>query len=223
MITFIIDDNYNGLLSALFYSFTEKIKPDQVTLKTNFKLTDNSEVISIGSDISCVKRVNNALIRYGTETTAEYLKIALLSCQSDSVKVAFDFAYKTLELRRDILTETADICVAKFNYTVQKIINEQHAVISFLEFEKTKKGVLYASFSPDNDIITLVAPYFFRRTDKMPFLLCDIRRNKIAISNGKVLKYGLTPTNLNQPFSSNDTAINLLWLKYFHTSFIKTT
>lgn len=212
---FLVDNDIDGLLSGLFVSFTEKIYPDQVWDKAVYQPRLDAIGINVEKDTAKAERVKKALYNYGGSDVIAHLKVCLMSCNAFALSIAFFYAHFMLEKRCDISEHMNDKRVSDFSYTVQKVLHERHIMTGFLRFMQSSNGVMYAPYEPDNDITSLLAPHFLRRLGLTPFVIHDVKRNKVAISNGKAIK--VLNTNLPANFcpSKNEQHFTLLYKKYF--------
>jgi len=212
---FIVEKGIDGLLAALYVSFTEKIIPKDIFLWDTYQTVMGAEVIHAGADEKSRERVKKALFKYGGDLIIYHLKACLSSDEPMAYMTAFDFAYLTLATRRDVSKNHANPKVAKFNYTVNKVLNEKHRLKGFIRFTETDTGVLYAAFAPDNDIVDLIAPHFAERLQGIPFVLHDLKRNRVAVSDGKLIKYGYTDTPATVVLSDDEERFKELFAQYF--------
>lgn len=218
---FLIDKSIDGILSALFYSFTEKIIPDCVIDKMIYQPRMDALGIDVTTDPVKSKRVKTALFKYGGDDIIALLKVCLLSCEEKAISVAFFFARLTLEYKKDVSGFLSEKCVSDFSYTVQKVLHERHIVSGFIRFRESVRGVMYARYAPDNDITELLAPHFLRRLGNVPFIIHDVKRNKIAISDGNSIKIDFTSLPTVFSPSENEYELNCLWRKYFQSINVK--
>ncbi len=212
---FVIDNDINGLLSALFISFTEKIYPDSVCDKAIYQPRIDAVCINVITDKVKAERVKKALFAYGGSDVIAHLKVCLSSCSPCAISTAFFYAYYMLEKRCDISEYMNDKRVSDFSYTVQKVLHERHIMTGFLRFMQSSNGIMYAPYEPDNDITSLLAPHFLRRLGATPFVIHDVKRNKVAISNGTTIKILFTNLPANFCPSENEQHFTLLYKKYF--------
>ncbi len=218
---FVIDKSIDGILSALYISFTEKLTPDFVVDNISYQPLIDCLPIRIEIDLEHANRVKTALFKYGGDDIIAHLKVCLLSCEKNALIVAFNYAYFMLEKRQDVSNMLAEKRVSDFSFLVQKVLHERHIMLGFLRFKESSNGVLYAQYSPDNDITELIAPHFLRRLSNTPFVIHDGKRGKIAISNGRAIKVQFTDLPTNFSPSQDEESFNLLWKKYFRTINIK--
>ncbi len=217
----LIDNSIEGLLSALYISFTEKIFPDLVQDKKFYQPQIGSVSIDVPTVISDSNRVKTALYKYGGCDIICHIKICIKSCDSKALSTAFFYAHKTLQLRKDISENLGEKCVSDFSFTVQKVLHERHILTGFLRFFESENGVLYSAFSPDNDVTELLAPHFLRRLGKIPFIIHDVKRGIVCISDGKNLSIEVTDKKAQFTASEREKEINLLWRKYYKNINIK--
>jgi probable DNA metabolism protein len=221
MKTFLINNSVNGLLSALFISFTENIFPDDVVDKNTYQPRIDSVCIDIIEENTNVERVKNGLYKYGGNDIIALLKICLKSCDKNALNVAFNYGYLTLKKRTDISNRLEFREVSDFSFIIQKVLHERHIMTGFLRFKQSEKGVLYAQYSPDNDISDLIAPHFLRRLGKLPFVIHDIKRGVVVISDGDKLKTTHTDLPVSFTPSENEQSFNQLWKRYYKEINIK--
>ena len=221
MTVYICDNSVDGILCALFSSFIDKIKPDQIIDRKFFQPRFDAYVKEILTDKNNADRVKKALFNYGGDDIIAHLKVCLSSCDERAMTVAFNYGYLTLKERRNVSEKLSDKAVSDFSYLVQKVLHERHIVSGFLRFRESKNGVLYAQYSPDNDITSILAPHFLRRLGNNPFIIHDMKRNKIAISNGRAIKFDYTELPPSFTPSDNESNLNLLWKRYFNHINIK--
>lgn len=221
MTIFLTEKTLTGLSSALFYSFTERVIPDSVfeygTVMQN--LTDNHIVIE--RDAKTARRVNTALTKYAGTQIIDYLKICLLSCDDNAINAAFNYAYFTLLERRNVSEILSDKRVSDFYYIIKKVLNEKHRFTGFIRFKETASGILYAPYSPDNDITELLCPHFVSRLSAVPFIIHDIKRNIAGVSDGKNFKIMKTENKAILKLSENEKNWENLWKNYYNAVNIK--
>ena len=221
MTVFLTEKSLTGLCSSLFYAFTENVTPKQVfplgTVTQNF--TDR--YIIIENDGEKAQRVLRALKKYGGESIINYIKICLLSCEDDALKIAFDYAFLTLYKRQNVSSDLADKRVSDFYYTIKKVMNEKHRFTGFIRFKETTSGILYAQYSPDNDITEILCPHFLSRLSKVPFIIHDVKRNIAGVSDGKRFKIMQTETEAILNLSKDEKQWEMLWKNYYKAVNIK--
>ena len=221
MTVFLIEKSLTGVCSALFYAFTERIMPDGVFSRDGFVRNFTDCYIEIENDEKKAQRILRALKKYGGEKITEYVKICLLSCDVNAAKIAFDYAYLTLFKRRDVSSFLADKSVSDFYYIIKNVLNEKHRFTGFIRFKETASGILYAPYSPDNDITEILCPHFVARLSGVPFIIHDVKRNKAGVSDGKRFTVMTTDTDAVLNLSGDEKEWENLWKNYYKAVNIK--
>jgi probable DNA metabolism protein len=212
---FLTDKNIDGILSALFLCFTEKILPDDIEEKTIYQPKIDAITIDVKTNAEHSSRVKKALFEYGGSDIIALMRICLKSCDSRSAITAFNYGYLTLVEKTDISERMEYKLVSDFSYMVQKVLHERHVISGLLRFKESMNGVLYSQYSPDNDITDLLAPHFLRRLGTLPFIIHDVKRGVVSISDGHTIK--TTKTDLPPHFtpSEKENYTCELWRRYY--------
>lgn len=215
MNVYFINNDLNGLLSSIYYSFENKILPDKITDGNGYQQELSDNEIYIQTDSKKAEKIADALIRYGGYDVPGKIKACILSCDTNALLYAFRFAYKTIYYKKDLSGALNDKTVSDFIYTEQKVWTEAHRMKGFLRFSESHGGVIYARYSPDNDITELIAPHFIKRLSGLPFVIHDVKRNKVAVSDG----YNMLFDKINLPAnfipSKRESAFSELFKTYY--------
>ena len=105
--------------------------------------------------------------------------------------------------------------VIDFNEAVRKITGESHMCKGFLRFTETHEGVLYAPYSPDNDITDLLMPHFAKRFNGEKFVIHDVKRNIAGIYNREEWITGYAG-EAEIRLSESENFFKNLWKKYYN-------
>ena len=208
----------DGILDALFYSFTKGIISDNVIALNVYQMDFTSVIINVPKFSEKDRlRVKSALVKYSGEDIINDVNLCLLSGDEKALKYAFDYTRATLNRKTNCICDISNPFVAPFRYCIKNVLDERHRATGFIRFRESENGVLYAPFSPDNDIVGLVAPHFLRRLGTTPFILHDVKRNKVAISDGNTFHTFTTEKIANFTPSENERFCVSLWQKYYNS------
>lgn len=210
------EDSETGFLSAVFAAYETKETPNQLVF-TDVQTAMLSEIRRIPPDYEKATRVRAALLRRGGRRAADDLDKVLRSAEEDKMTAAFRYVRLTINERADVSGRLADPDVFRFQDIVRRVQAERHRFTGFLRFLETKSGVYYAHYAPDNDITALIAPHFRARLSAQKFVIHDVKRNKLALCDGKQLRYAETDALPTIVLSEDEAALQTLWRTYFHT------
>lgn len=222
MIYFITSDNETGLYSAIFYAYEKKIFPDKVICgDEQISFTDTA--VGIIADEQKAARVKKCLYACKTKRAACDIAVALKSGEQEKTTIIFNYAKLVIDNKmRDISNNFANNYVFKFNDIVRRVFTEVHRFKGFLRFEQSDKDFLYAHYRPDNDITAFLMPHFFARLNSLPFLIHDVKRNVIGMSNGKSCKtFCAEDLSVTIYLSEEEKNFKSLWRTYYNSVNIK--
>ena len=215
MTTYFFDGTKNGLLTCIFESFYEKRIPDDVTAEcVQCGLLD--EIVTIKTDNEKAERVYKCLKNCKTKYLVSDFNLTFRSGEKKRFKVLFDYLNVAISNKNiDGSNAFALPEIQAFTDLKKRIYTETHRFKGFLRFMETEKGFYYACYEPDNDITELLVPHFTARLQS-PFIIHDIKRNILALCDGKRYKILNGGDNGVTVFMSESEEIFLdLWQQYY--------
>ena len=204
----------------MYISFTEKIIPDKI-IDRNIPRKSFIGITLISTDHQHAERVGKALVGYSGQQIIDKLCNCLLSDDERALDVSFFVAYNTLLTRSDFYKRTEIAKVMQFLYIEDKIVREKNLIIKTLEFSESDGGILYAHYSPNGNISTLIAPYFYKKYQRLPFVLHDIKRGRIIASNGYTMHFTDTELNYNLLNNADQQQFDSLWKRCYREILLK--
>ncbi len=142
--------------------------------------------------------------------------LILRSNHTEKAQIAFEYIRLLVKTGKPVRHRVNEASVRAAMDITQAVSYELHRMKGFIRFKETDGGVLYAPFSPDHQIVDLLAPHFFRRMGGTPFVLHDVKRGLAVLSNGRERIF--TQVGDAQFFiSEREENIERLWKKYYKT------
>lgn len=215
MTTYFFDGTKNGLLTCIFESFYDRRIPDDVTTEcVQCGLLD--EIVTIKTDSEKAERVYKCLKNCKTKYLVSDFNLTFRSGEKKRFKVLFDYLNVAISNKNiDVSKAFALPEIQAFTDLKNRIYTETHRFKGFLRFMETEKGFYYACYEPDNDITELLIPHFTARLQS-PFIIHDIKRNILALCDGKRYKILNGGDNGVTVFMSESEEIFLdLWQQYY--------
>lgn len=215
MTTYFFDGTKNGLLTCIFESFYDRRIPDDVTTEcVQCGLLD--EIVTIKTDNEKAERVYKCLKNCKTKYLVSDFNLTFRSGEKSRFKVLFDYLNVAISNKNiDVSKAFALPEIQAFTDLKNRIYTETHRFKGFLRFMETEKGFYYACYEPDNDITELLVPHFTARLQS-PFIIHDIKRNILALCDGKRYKILNGGDNGVTVFMSESEGIFLdLWQQYY--------
>ena len=216
MITFIIENSYNGILSAIFYSYSNKIKPQNIVTETH-QIGFFEKFITIQTNIENANRVDDKIHNILSPLNYKHLLNAIKSNNENKHFIIFKYIVKIFDSKKDVSNNFSDEDIFLYNRLVSPIFLEVHRFLGFIRFQKTADGIYYSAFNPDNDIAELILPHFIKRYKSMPFILHDIKHDIIiGYNNGK---YKVVKEKI-PIMKANGDEVSKLFKKYYQAIYI---
>ena len=189
MVTFLVEEGLRGIIGALFFAFTQKITPNKIEWFNSYKPLKEDVLFHLRTSEIDLKRVERAIIKYaGLDAIADMNTCLCLNDKKVNI-IVFNYASAILSARTNIKDQLCYPDVYEFFEGVNKVNEEIDRTCKFIRLNSTDNGLHFAEFCPNNDLTKPVARKMASKYQKTPFVLHDIRRGKIAISNGKTLYY----------------------------------
>ena len=217
MKTFITDGSPLSFFTAVFDAYAET--ECAITSDRNYQLSIDSEVIRVICNEEKCERVRNGIKRYDPYAEEEIL-LALRSCNPIKEQIAFSYIKKLMQIKAPVRKRLSLPEVIQLNEIVYKVTGETHRLKGFLRFMESSGGVLYAPYSPDNNITDLLMQHFAQRLKAERFIIHDLKRKIAGIYNGS--EWILSFANETEVYlSENEKAFENLWKKYYQAVNIK--
>ncbi len=208
---FITDGSCDGFFTAVFDAY--RLPDAAITSDNRIQLSFDCEVERVNADGAKSERVKRGLSKYDRSAVADIL-LVLRSGNGDKEQIAFEYV-KTIFDKKTCVKKAFNIpSVEIFRETRDKVTLEAHRMKGFLRFTECADGMLYAPYSPDNDITDMLMPHFAARLKNQIFVIHDVKRKTAGIYNrqrwiiGRVGEAKIYISEQEKTFSE-------LWKKYY--------
>ncbi len=211
MTYYLVDGSEDCFYTAVFDGYNDK--SCAITSRRDLQLGLDTAVKEITADEQKAKRVKKKICEYDSAATND-ISLALRSCADNKEQTAFEYIRLLIKHRRPVRTMLNIPAVFDMDDMRSRVTGELHNMKGFLRFMENDKGVLYAPYSPDNDITDLLAPHFAERLKNQKFVIHDIKRKKAALYDGNeiVVCYA---DGADVYLSEYEQAFEELWRLYY--------
>lgn len=172
---YIYDNTFDGLLTAIFYAYTEKDSV-KITKEMNYMANLFYEKTIVNTEQDKADRVYNGLyskLSYNTLSNVYYL---YLYDTSDVDTLIFNYIKLCFKYSDSInLAKNNDIIGAVDKYA-KRVFGEAHRFQGFVRFKQIAPLVFYAQIEPDHNILPLIMEHFRQRFSDQHFIIHDLKR-----------------------------------------------
>lgn len=176
-----VDGSEICFYTAVFDAY--KNKDCIITSERDLQLGFDCDVVEVVPDEDKAKRVKNKLFALD-KNAQEDVTLLLKSCEPLKENVAFDYIKLIIERGGAVRGMQAHPTVIEMSAIRARVTGEAHKLKGFLRFMENAAGVLYAPYSPDNDITDILAVHFAARFSNQRFVIHDIKRKIAAMYDG---------------------------------------
>ncbi len=200
-----------SFFTAVFDAF--KDKDCAITSNENIQLSLDCEVVNIDENEDKCGRVIRGLIKYDRQAV-EDICLVLRSGNAAKEQTAFEYIKRLIERKIPIRKAFNLPEVIEFNELYQKVTGELNDMKGFLRFIESAEGVLYAPYSPDNDITDLLMPHFAERLKTERFVIHDLKRKIAGMYDGHEWVTSFAG-EAEIYLSEYERSFETLWKKYY--------
>lgn len=209
---YITDGTLPCFYTAVFYAYPH---PSVITSDSNVQLSFDSEIINVVAEEEKSGRVRDKLISYD-ELADDEINLVLRCCDTLKEQTSFEYIKLLMRHKSAVRGMLSDPTVLEFTQMRNRVTGETHRMKGFLRFMETSQGMLYAPYSPDNDITELLAPHFAERMKTYKFVIHDLKRKKAALYNGE--EWIMSPAGEAEVYLSEyERSFETLWKKYYRS------
>lgn len=217
MNVFITDGTPEGFYTAVFNAYREK--DAVITSRRDMQLSFDTTAQNVETETEKAMRVRAKLDKIDRFAAGD-VDLALRSNDSLKEQAAFEYIRLLVEKGRPVRRMLSLPAVIEITDIIHRVKGEIHNMKGFLRFMESESGVMYAPYSPDNDITDLIAPHFKARMGAQKFVIHDIKRKKAALCDGKSW-FMAEVGDVEIYLSEYEKAFEKLWKKYYSSVNIK--
>lgn len=155
-----------------------------ITSQSDVQLGLGYELVEVACDGQKAERVRRKLNMLDASSLND-IKLILRSCDPLKENVAFAYIKLIIAHGGAVRNMQADPRVLEATDLISKVTTELHHMKGFLRFMENADGVLYAPYSPDNDITDMLSVHFAGRLGGLKYVIHDVKRKIAAMCDGE--------------------------------------
>lgn len=175
---YLYNNTFVNLLNLIKELITKKIIPFNIK-NINYQKTLIDEVmyLNIEEDESIINEILN---KVGVDVFNTIYYIFLSNNENKEI-IIFHFFIHSLKYKNKIFYMRNLKSVNEALKISKYVSNENHKFKGFLRFKELENNILYAEFSPENNILFLLSKHFQRRLKNEYWIIKDVKRKMLSI------------------------------------------
>ncbi len=218
-VTYIYQNTFSSLLALIKILIDHKIKP------MNLKNTDYNPTL-LDTIIELELKDEKSFLFWQIKTSKKIINIAyyvFLSNADNKELIIYYFLLNSLKYQEKIIHMRNLKCVDKALKISAYVSHENHKFKGFTRFKELQNHILYATISPENNILPILSKHFQNRLKNENWIIKDEKRQIISIYDKKNF-YLVNASNfsLNElQDCQEEKQIAALWKNFYKTISIK--
>ncbi len=216
---YLYDGTFEGLLTCIYYHYKNEAASGIYEIsKYQHSMLNESKVIE--TDISKASIVSESIVKKISREAYVDIYYCYLSFLENKENYILDFLVFAFKYGKNTMNFYTHDKVLPIKEASLKVTREVHRFLGILRFSDID-GILFAKFSPDNDVLLLVVDHFADRYRFEKFLIYDEKRKKAAIYADETWEIKENINIESIEYSEDEAMIQGLWKQYFTDMAIK--
>ena len=221
MLTALFDGSIEGFLSVIYSNYYDKRLYDYVYEDNVYQQQLDADYLYVPTDLSHSVRVMEAVGKRISPEAQSNLCHCCLASDEDRFTSLLHYIRLGFKAGSSVDNYLQNRHVLKVQQLVRYVRHEAHLLTGFCRFKETKSGVFYASVSPVNNTLPILAEHFRERFMNQPWVIHDTARGIAAIYDCSDYVIESVPTGANVDYSNDEALFQELWKTFFNTIAIK--
>lgn len=215
---YIYDGTIEGLLTIIYHLISLKEIPRVISPEENYETNLLCSPIFMETNQKKFETVLTK-VRSISKQAAYFILTGFKSKDKEKEIIIFKYILNLLKYGAQLNYMKSIESVIKMSTIVKQVNLEIHRMDGFLRFDSLANNILYARFSPDNDIIRNVAYNFKQKLREESWIIHDTNRMIVAVYDKKQLQFYY---DFNFELKDLlDDEYSKLWKEYFKRISIK--
>ncbi len=181
MTYYVVDGSEDCFYTAVFEAYGKK--ECVITSSRFIQLELGGVAVEVITDGEKAERVRKKL--YALDRgAAKDVNLLLRSCDGRKEVAALEYIRLIIKNGGAVRNMLAHPAVSEMTDIRARVLREVDRMKGFLRFMENSQGVMYAPYSPDNDITDILARHFAARFKNQRWVIHDVARKKAALYNG---------------------------------------
>lgn len=220
-LSLLIDDTFEGLLTAVFDSYTLSPTPTNIQSAAGYQPLFGWRYQEVATDAAKAARVIAGVRRQMGQRGYEKIWQGFLHADPARYNIIYRYIRLGMRLGPKLYLRLTDPTVMAMEKLCSLTGREAGLLLEFIRFSKLEGGVYYAEIDPEHAILPLLMPHFADRFNTQPFLIHD-KTHALAGVYDRREWYITSTEGLQLPaYSADEQAYRRMWKAFYDTIAIK--
>lgn len=229
-VVMVFDGSWDGLLSAVFDSFNQKIEPEYLLRDASALPMFYDVIHRVETDVEKSRRVWTGLNKRLPSGALNALVISFMSELPEMDLPTFRYVCSIFRSGPGKERDFADENVLAVFQTARRVRGEAHRMLQFVRFQKAADGTYFAMMEPIYDVLPLAISHFRDRFADQRFIIYDRCRDYGYYFDGTAATVIHMPDSLyhvrtgrldDSVMDADERLFQRLWRTYFQAIAIK--
>lgn len=213
---YLYDGSLDSLLTLIFFLFQERIEPFDIQ-EEHYQPNLLEQVLYPNLDVS--ETIVLQVERQFGKRVFQTVMLLYLSNHPHKECLMYYFLFYSRKYSNKVFqmypVKILNVC---FQVTKQ-VLHERHRWTGFLRFKELADHTLYATFSPDHNVLYLLAYHFKQRFANEQWIIHDVKRDLLCIYDKKEFYFvrGEEFHFKTIHYSFEESKIEELWKEFYQT------
>lgn len=214
---YVYDGSYQGLLTALYWSFKLKEIPINIVAEPKFKDDLFYQKRKIKTDSEKAEFLSEQIKNHISKKALYNIFRAYLSEVEKIELYIFRYLFTGFKVGKSIDGFLTKDYVLKVQEMCKKVGRESHRLKGLIRLQETAEGKYYAAVEPDYRVLILLASHFKSRFPIMDWIIHDLKREEAIIFSASAKEWLLIDLkkDFKPSFSKKEKQIQDLWCSFF--------
>lgn len=214
---YVYDGSFDGLFSAIHGAYYNRENPKAIVCENEWQQELFCEVRIIENDSKKAKAVRDAISKKISPNALFNIHRVFLSNEPTRSTIIFNYVKIGFKMGAKVDMFLSDETVSNVKRIALRVSREACRMREFVRFSKMENGVMFAKISPDNNVLSMICPYFADRLCTLPWVICDTKRSIAAIYDTKKWIVTEYEKEKNAREADGEMAYKHLWKTFYDT------
>jgi probable DNA metabolism protein len=223
MTTLIYDGTFEGLLTAVFEIYEQKLQQVKIQKGEWLCTALFEDVITIVTDETRAGRVLQGLQQKLSAGGLQRLYAAHMAGMDEEDGMIVGYIRYVFDSKMNVEEDYGNKYVLRISEMLRMIRREKHRMEAFIRFQKLQDDTFYAAIEPDFNVLPLLGRHFKNRYADQKWLIYDMKRNYGLFYDLFKLEFitldfsTAKPDNVISSYTEDEGLYQNLWKNYFQS------